>query len=358
MLSPFLSIKGQNQQSVYRFDTVGKQKSLQVIALPVVFYTPETSVGFGGGAQIFLLRQSNVYNSRLSNVFVSAIYTLNKQFVFEAKPQIYIGRGDYFLDMAYKYQVFPNSFWGIGNETPESNEETYNMTSNKLRIALLRRLQDVLNFGFELTYEYHNVTEVEEGGILESETVLGSDEARVSGLGIVFNLDSRDQVEGPTIGHYLQFNARFSSELFGGTQGWNKYIIDLRTYRPLGEKSVLALQVYGESTYGDVPFQAQATYGGGERARGYFRGRFIDNHMYVIQAEYRWRFKPRWVLAAFALAGEVADLPRNFFSDLKPSFGGGIRFQLTKSQKTLLRADVGFGKDGQGGFYFGVNEAF
>ena len=85
---------------------------------------------------------------------------------------------------------------------------------------------------------------------------------------------------------------------------------------------------------------------------------FIDNNLYVLQAEYRWRFMPRWVLAGFVLVGEVADLPRNFFADLKPSLGGGVRFQISKSQQTLLRVDVGFGKDGSGGFYFGVDEAF
>ncbi len=56
--------------------------------------------------------------------------------------------------------------------------------------------------------------------------------------------------------------------------------------------------------------------------------------------------------------GEVADLPGGFLDDIKPSVGGGIRFKLVKDQNTVLRLDIGVGKDDSSGFYFGVNEAF
>ena len=348
----------QGQKAVYQFDTLAKGKSLKIIALPVVFSTPETGFGFGAGAQMFLLRKTNIYNARLSNMFVSAIYTTKKQFMFEAKPQIYLDRGGYFLDTVLKYRIFPNSFWGIGNTTPDENEESYDMTSFELKARFLKRLPPSLNFGFEFVYENHDVTMVEEGGILDSGTVLGNNDAIVSGLGAIFNLDSRDIVEAPSSGHFLQLNARFSSEIMGATSSFNKFIFDLRTYLPVGEKNVIALQFYSENTYGEIPFQAKSWFGGGERARGYFRGRFIDNHQYVIQGEYRHKFHPRWTAAGFALIGEVAELPGEFLDDIKPSVGGGIRFKLTKEQNTILRLDVGVGKDGNSGFYFGVNEAF
>ena len=93
-------------------------------------------------------------------------------------------------------------------------------------------------------------------------------------------------------------------------------------------------------------------------ARGYFQGRFIDDQMYVITAEYRWRFHPRWSLAAFGLMGEVSDISQGFFSNPKLSAGGGIRFKILKKQNTLVRLDVGIGESGNSGFYFGVNQAF
>ncbi|GJM29767.1 MAG: hypothetical protein DHS20C17_24020 [Cyclobacteriaceae bacterium] len=348
----------QQEGAVYQSDTLRDGKKLKIIALPVLFSTPETGFGFGAGAQLFLLRKTNIYNARLSNMFVSAITTSKKQFMFEAKPQIYLERGNYFLDTDLKFRIFPNSFWGIGNNSLEEDKEAYDMTSFELKARFLKRLPPSLNFGFEYVFEHHNVTDVEEGGILDSGTVLGADEATVSGLGVVFNLDSRDIVEAPSSGHFMQLSARFSSEILGASYSFNKFIVDLRTYLAIGTKGVLAFQAYSESTYGEIPFQAMSWFGGGERARGYFRGRFIDNHQYVLQGEYRYKFHPRWTLAGFALVGEVAELPGEFLDDFNPSVGGGIRFKLLKDQNTILRLDIGAGKDDNSGFYFGVNEAF
>ncbi|MFY0601625.1 MAG: BamA/TamA family outer membrane protein [Cyclobacteriaceae bacterium] len=348
-----------SEEAVFRSDTLGNnQKGFNLIGLPIAFVTPETSFGFGGGAQVFLLNKSNVYNSRSSNILVSGIYTLKNQLFLDLKPQIYLNKGDYLLDMSYKFKLFPNVFWGVGNNNPDEFEEDYEMTSSELKVAFLKRLPPHLNFGFEYVLDFYDVTKTEEGGLLDGEGIVGNDKAIASGLGVIFNLDDRDDVAAPLSGNFVQLNARFASKSFGSTNSFNKYFTDLRTYRPLGKKSVLAIQIYYESAYGDVPFQAKSWYGGGERARGYFRGRFIENHMYVAQAEYRWRFHPRWTAAAFGLVGEVASLPENFFSEVKPGFGGGFRFKFVKTQNAWLRADIGIGKDGNNGFYFGVNEAF
>ena len=156
----------------------------------------------------------------------------------------------------------------------------------------------------------------------------------------------------------MQLKAGFSSKVIGATHSYNKYIIDLRKYFPIGEVSVLAAQIYLESSYGDVPFQTMAWLGGGEKTRGYFRGRFIDRNMYAIQAEYRNRFHKRWEFTFFISVGEVARLPLEYFNSIKYSLGGGMRFQILKSNPTLLRLDFGLGRNGNSGIYFGVNEAF
>ncbi len=357
LFSISLISQGQKNDAVYKLDTA-RLKKIQFVGLPVVFSTPETGVGFGGGGQIFVPSQSNIYNSRLSNMLFTAIFTSNKQFILDIKPQWYIGDGDYFFDMAYKFKIYPNSFWGIGNETPEDNLERYDMTSNELRVAFLKRLPPSLNFGFEYVFQHHKITEVEEGGLLESGDILGSEGAVISGIGVIFNLDSRDDVFSPFSGNFMQLNARFSSELFGATYSFNKFIVDLRTYRHLGKKSILAFQIFTENTFGDVPFQGAAWYGGGDRARGYFKGRFIDNQMYVLQAEYRLRFHPRWTAAGYFLTGEVGRYTGDFFSEFKPAAGGGIRFKVKKDQGTLIRLDVGVGREQGANIYFGVNEAF
>ncbi|MFP2997546.1 BamA/TamA family outer membrane protein [Spongiivirga sp. MCCC 1A20706] len=359
-----LSLNAQQErntrENTIKSDTINTSKSIKFIGIPIAFYTPETEFAFGGGGQLFLLNKSNQYNARPSNILFSGIYTLNEQIMFEVKPQIYLGSGNYFIDASYLLEIYPNQFWGIGAKTPDENLEIYKQTTHALRLAFLKRLPPDLNFGFEYTFKNHDISEVEEDGILDSGSVLGGDRAVVSALGAIFNLDSRDNTGSPTSGQFLQAKAQFSTKLLGATSGFNKYVIDLRAYSVVNEKSTLATQIYAETNYGDIPFQSLASYGGGTRARGYFFGRFIDNHMYVVQAEYRYRFKPRWTAAAFGLIGEVAERPEKFFNSdtFKPSFGAGIRYKIFKDQDTYLRFDIGSGIDGNSGIYFGVNEAF
>ena len=357
-----ISMLGQDSgdDAIIKTDTLRKEKKLQILALPVAFYTPETQFGFGGGGQMFLLGEKARFRNRISNVLVTAIYTTNEQFIFEALPEIFLGSGNYFIDAKYRFEIYPNSFWGLGPDTPEDAEEIYNQTSHLLDINFLKRLPPNLNFGFTFRFGNYQVTEVEEGGILDSGLVLGSDRAVIAGFGATFNLDDRNDLGSATAGNYLSFSARYSSQLLGATQGFNTFTLDLRSYRPIGERSVFAVQLYVESHFGDAPFQGQAIYGGSNRARGYFAGRFIDNHMYVFQGEYRYRFKPRWAINAFGLFGSVNDEVNQLykFNNLKPSFGGGIRFKILKDKSTWLRLDYGVGKGEQRGIYFGVNEAF
>ena len=66
-------------------DSMAVTKKVRIVGLPIAFFTPETNFGFGGGAQIFLLRKSNVYNLRKSNILVSGIYTLNNQIMVDIR---------------------------------------------------------------------------------------------------------------------------------------------------------------------------------------------------------------------------------------------------------------------------------
>lgn len=341
-----------------RSDTIGKNKAIKLLAIPVIFSTPETGFGIGGGGQLFLTSEKNRFMARQSNITFTGIYTANSQIIIEATPQIYFGSGDYYLDAAYEFRIYPNKFWGIGNNTPDSNEESYNMTSHVVNVDFLKRLPPSLNFGLRFNFENHEVTEIEEGGLLADGDILGSDRAVIIGLGAVFNLDTRDQVEDPKGGYFINFNAQFSSENFGATHGFNRFVTDLRGYFPISENSLFAGRIYVQNNFGDVPFQAKAWLGGSSIARGYFAGRFIDDQMYVFTGEYRWRLTPRWGLAAFALMGEVSNINQDFFSDPKLAAGGGIRFKILKTQNTLVRLDVGLGENGSSGFYFGVNQAF
>lgn len=351
----------QNQEAELgpiKTDTAKITKNLKMILLPIAFYTPETTFALGAGTQMFFKTKGSTDVTRQSNVFGAIIYTLKKQFIVQVKPKIYFGDESFFLDGEFKYQVFPNSFWGIGGDTPDSAREEYNQTETLVKAALLKRLPNHVNFGFQFTYANYIMTEVEPGKQLESGNITGSDGAKLLGLGVVFNLDTRDNIFSPLGGGFYQFNASFSSKAMGSTQSFNYYQFDFRKYVNIAGNHVIAAQFYTFLTFGENPFQLKAHYGGADVARGYFKGRYIDQHLYVAQIEYRLPVLKRWELAAFALTGNVGSNNGDLFSDFKSSVGFGPRYFISKDNRSVLRLDFSFNTEGGNGIYFGINEAF
>jgi len=344
---------------IVQSDTVKIVKNVQSLFIPVVFYSPETELAFGAGGQMFFRTKGSSQDTRLSNIFVSAVYTLRKQLFIDLKPQIYFNNESYYLDGALKFKDNNYRFWGIGNETPEEAEEDYQETVVEARVAFLKRLEPFFNFGLQYSFYFHDMIETEEDGQLRNDTtIVGADGTTLSGLGIRFNMDTRDNTFSPFKGFYFQIESTAYSRSLGSSTSFNEYILDGRNYFSLGKHSIIAVQAYLKLTYGNVPFQRAARLGGGERGRGYFEGRFIDNHMYSLQGEYRLKLSNRWKLAGFVLLTEVAERPSNFFGLPKLGFGGGIRWQPLKGNESSLRLDIGFNDNRDVGIYFGINEAF
>ena len=346
-------------QNSYQSDTLKLAKAVDIIGVPIVFYTPESSFGFGGGAQLIFKRSINKFNARPSTLLTTFIYTFNKQITVDITPKFYLKKGLYYFDGAFKYRIKPYTFWGIGNNTPDSNEEEYNMITFSGKGAFLIRLPDSeLNFGFQYQYENHQIIETIEGGQLDTGSFYGIEKTITSGIGIVFNHDTRDNIESSRSGSFVQINGLFSSKVLGATYSFNKYVVDIRRFISPSPKLTIALNAYIENTFGEVPWQSMGWMGGGNRQRGYFNGRYIDKNYYALQAEARFHIKKRFHLAAFVGMGEVAPNIKEFFKEIKPSYGAGFRYKLLKSQPLLIRIDMGFGDNGNSGFYLGVNEAF
>lgn len=354
-----VGIKAQKDEPhLLQSDTITVVKKIQAVGLPVVFYTPETEFGLGGGLQLFFQHRKNIFNARVSNVFISAIYTSKKQLMLNAKPEIHLYDGRMYLEGDFLYKIFPNSFWGIGNNTPETNLEKYNMRTIHIRATLLNRIPPTLNFGFEYNFDIYSMIEVQEGGLLDSNLIEGAEGARTSGISFVLNFDDRDNIFSAVRGNYLVFKGGFSSRSIGATYSYNSYLLDLRKYFLLSKKFTLATQIYSLFAFGDVPFQAKAWYGGADLGRGYFKGRYIETNYLLVQLELKYRVLKRLHINGFFNIGDVAESPRDLFSYPKVSFGGGLRFKLSKKNPTLIRMDIGINKDGGTGLYFGVNEAF
>ena len=120
---------------------------------------------------------------------------------------------------------------------------------------------------------------------------------------------------------------------------------------------MLAVRASFDIASGDVPFEGQ-TVVGGDDIRGYSQGKYRNDQVYTLQAEYRWNFYKRWGLVAFAgLASAVeklADIPDN---DLLPGVGAGLRFKMLPAEKINIGIDGAVGK-GDYSITFRIGESF
>jgi outer membrane protein assembly factor BamA len=329
------------------------QKKYSIGAYPVIFYTDETRLAGGAAAQVVHRARSERYSSSLG---IIGFYTQNKQYNFGAAPEIYLKEGIYKFSGTISYSYFPDKFYGIGNNTSKENAEDYTSRLFSTKSSLQKRVYSNLYFGVQYVFAHTKLTETEEGKLLDSGTIRGSEGGSLSGTGINLAWDSRDNNLYPTSGSYHQFSAASSGSALGSDFTYNSYLLDLRHYRSIFSKHILAFQGVIEINTGSPPFQVLNQLG--FYLRGYAQNRFQDKVLVALQSEYRLPLFWRLGLVGFAGCGQVArEFDEISLKELKPSAGLGIRFTLIPEQKVNLRIDIGMGKD-DSSFDINVMEVF
>lgn len=330
-------------------------KGNDLVLLPVILHTPETRLGLGAAA-IFFFRTP--VSTRPSTVSAFVMYTQNEQIVSNLGAEVYLRDETYKLDGHISYVEYPDQFYGIGADTPESNEEDYTPRSASLAAGLQKRLRTGLHAGIRYEFSESDIIETEQDGLLDDGTITGSRGGTVSGVGALLNRDTRDNVYYAAHGSFCQIAGTYYPDWLGSDFDYGHYTLDLRKFFGLGKHYVIALQSLAVATGGDVPFQALAQLGGSEVMRGYYQGRYRDHYSVVLQSEFRAHVWWRIGLVAFAAVGDVADRPDDFrFDHFRYSAGGGIRFLVSRQEGMNLRLDGAAGEN-TSGFYITLGEAF
>ena len=322
--------------------TLEKQSgSWKVGGFPIIFYSDETR--WAGGAGVQWVRQTKS-KKHSSSIGIIGFYTQNKQYVFQISPDLYLKAGAYLFSAGIGHSYYPDKFYGIGNHTHRDDEEDFTYRSFGIRPSVQKRLFANLYVGVQYDFSDEKLTEIEEGKLLASGTISGSNGGSVSGFGLVASWDSRNDNLYPTQDSYHQFTAIFYQSALGSDFNFDSYRLDLRHYLRVFNQQILALQGIISINTGNPPFQSLNPLG--LFLRGYYQNRFVDKNLIAGQAEYRLPLIGRFGLVGFVGCGQVARIIENFaIQELKPSAGFGIRFAVVPEQKVNLRIDFGFGKD-------------
>lgn len=319
---------------------------------PIVGYTPETGAAFGGA----LIRYFMLSGGRDSVARLDARYTTRQQIIVRARSRIYWD--DNFLRFWGSYERFPDFFYGIGADTPNS-PESYTPIEWRGELAYERRIWRRLFAGGAYEMTHMTLEDVStDGRLANTPDLLGRTGGWQNGLGLQLAWDDRDNVNATQQGTLARASVMAFDEFFGSDYAYRRATLDVRHFVPLPYGHVFAMRGLARRYGGSPPLYDLAQLGGRTLMRGIYEGRFRDNALLAFQIEYRLPVWWRFGLAAFGATGQVGDGIGDLnFRHSKFSGGGGLRFVISRPSRLNARVDYGFSSEG-GKLYLTFNEAF
>ncbi len=325
--------------------------------LPIAFFTPETKVGVGG---LFykVFGSSNCDSSGQKSILQTYLtVTQNKQYALENDWRLFAKNERFMFSGGLDYTRFPEFFFGIGNNTSRAMKELYSFDLIKLATKNQKKIGENWYFGISNELQYLFSVEKKTNGMMEDEKVKGTNGYIMNGLGLTLTFDKRNNVLNTTKGSFWEVSGNSFHWVLGSEFNFSRFIFDARKYYTFGKISVGA-QAYFQLNEGIVPFRALPVLGGASNMRGFYRGRFRDNNMTLVQTEMRMPLFWRIGLAAFTGIGQVASRLNEFrTNEFKYNVGTGLRYVINKNDNVNIRFDVGFTDEGYG-FYVVFAEAF
>lgn len=318
-------------------------------------YSTDTKLGIGlvaaglyrANANDTLLPPSNV--SLFGDVSTVGFYMLGIRGTHIFPQDKY--RADYTI---YFYS-FPCKFWGMGYDMGDndSNKSDMKRWQARFKASFLFHMGDNLYLGPMVSYDYVIGRRIERPELLN-----GMDQHTWNiGAGFSAVYDTRDVLTYPHRGFYINLSQCFRPRFMGNDYAFSTTELQVDAYQRVWKGAILAEDFRTMLNFGNPSWGMMALLGNSNSMRGYYEGRYRDKHKMEAQVELRQHIWKRNSLTTWVGAGTVF----HKFSEMRsrhilPNFGIGYRWEFKKNVN--VRLDYGFGKAGQTGFLFSINEAF
>jgi len=345
-----------------QFDSTQSARRLRITPLPVIYYSPETRLGFGAlVAANFETIKTPDSITRSSYAQTYFLYTVNKQYDWGTSTRIYSPKNRFIFFGKLNYTFFPEYYYGIETEDPESKKDTIEYNQSAVDLRFYWKVKQHFYAGFAT--RFNRIDNLDGGaGHFYEDKPPGYEGYWILGIAPALTLETRDNYVYPRRGHYLELMYYLHPAWDGKSFGFGSFKIDARKYFPvtwLSEIDAVAFQFIGNINTGDVPFKDMADIGGSNTMRGYYTGFYRYNNLYAWQVEYRAHV---WWRLGFTVWAGAALTPLKWYTffdnPVKPNLGVGLRIMLNRKDLLNVRVDQGFGNKKQNGFYLDIAEAY
>jgi len=306
----------------------------------------------------YLWRTALDGTTRPSAIFHHSAYTANHQLLIGFGGDLWAPQNTRHLKFGIEYSKFPGPFYGIGPRTPQSAEELFTPRTFALGATAQKEIRPHTFAQLGLHILHATIVEVVPGGMLSAGTIPGSTGYTNVAPEIGLVVDSRDQLFDPRQGDFIEAHVRVNLPPFGGTYGYQLYLLDARFYRHVVPSAVLAMQGAFEGASGTVPFEELPQLGGGD-LRAYVFGRWRDRAALRGQVEWRQHVIWRVGVVGFVGAGVIGPGLWSLGSvPVRPIYGVGFRFNMSTKENANFSMDYARGQAGASSFSFGFAENF
>lgn len=334
--------------------------------LPVLRYSQEVGLEFGAGGLYSMYMDRADTTNRSSNFSTVLTFSTKKQYNITIKGDVWTKHNAYHLISELRFRSMPFDYFGIGNQTLESNKDRIVQNQVRAMFDLEKKILPSAYTGISLGFENFNFKDRESGGVYDTDpAVKGKPGGSVLYLGVSQTYDTRNSNNYPTKGFFGRVSYQYAPDIFGGNDFTGSQVrVVLRNFWSLAKKLVLGVNgIYYTVQSTNTPFYLLPQLGNDEIMRGYYSGRYRDENLLVAQTELRYRFSNRFGLVAFAGGGRVFENGDFSLKQFKPSYGAGFRYFYDPAKGLSVRADYGVGEKRPGearqsGFYLSLAEAF
>ena len=348
------------------FDKDSTKKGSFVV-LPALSSSPETGLEVGGAALYsFYADTGRLYKTNVSSIFGYGTITTKGQLKLSLNANYWTPQNKIHYISSISYYNFPFNFYGVGNNTSLTDKDLVHEKRYKFSFESDFYLGDHLYLGYVLgAFKYYYQFDRKRNGVLNTDPLVQDKRGGAAVYaGPSFIYDTRDNNTYSTRGMIINAYCNFMHGAFinNGYEG-GFFNIEYSQFFLLAKKLVLGLDVQEQSLIGGrSPFYLLPQMGSDEMMRGYYEGRYRDRNYLAGQTELRYRLTNRFGLAGFVGTGEV--FHSGFALDqLKPDYGGGVRYFFDEEKGLSIRMDYGIGQKPAGekresGFYIALGQAF
>lgn len=317
-------------------------------AVPVINYDPSYGGVFGAFAALYFPMNKKDTISPASCAGGGGMYTTNKTWFAFGFAKLYY-HNDLFRTVVAG---------GFGEQNFQYFNENYGVSGSFISYSTLINFfyaEQMVNVytrwytGIDFTFYKANTTfnnEADTNGAVN-----------YVALGIPITFDSRDNIQNPGKGRFVNIRMNRYDSLFGSATEYTKLDIDASKFFSKVEQKIIAAKVSLSTAVGTVPFEAQ-TIVGGKVLRGYSKGEYRGDQVYALQGEYRWNFYKKLGAVFFGGVATPVNHNESWNTDqILPAAGAGIRYMMISDLRLNVGFDVAFGKNDYG-LYFRIGEAF